>query len=767
MTLDPSPFPQDESAQTLGLRALRHINAILSLPYLWRVFATLLMLACAFGGRLALSDVLDGKHAVYTLFYPGILAAGLLCNFRAGLLSVAAVAILTHTPFGAHRIAVLDRPADAIGLAAFLIFGFSLVVVGGLLRNLARTRSESEALVRLNAEQLGNFVEQAPVGMAMFDRDIRYLAASARWREDHGLSADVVGKSHYDLMPEITDAWKDNLRRALAGETIRNEGDKFVRLDGKTQWLRWEVRPWRDARGGVGGILIFSEDISERIRAREAAEDSEARLRFALRTAKAGIWEWNAATRLPQWSEVAWRLFGLEPNGRQPSYALWLETVDPDDRARVMQAAEFLTKHGQESEAEWRTGDRWLMSRGAPMPESDPEAPRFMGLVLDITDRKRAEQSLRDNERRLSAMVDTAMEGIISFDGSGAILSANPAAREMFGYDGDETLGGDVSMLMSESLRLAHDGFIDYHRAGETKSFGARRKLEGRRKDGAVFPLEIALSEATLNGRRLFVGFMRDLSPIEEEKRRVDALLAELFHAARLNDMGEVVASLAHEIGQPIAAIQNFAAAYRRTKEQTGEPPQTDLIALIEAQSRRASEILKRLRGFIAKRPAERREENVQGLIDDAIQLALLRSRAQVEHRPPMGNDADLTVFVDPILIGQVLVNLLRNADDALVDTPEPQIRVEAARAEPGMVRISVVDNGSGVDPKAVDNLFKPFFSSKALGLGVGLSIGKTIVESYGGVLTYRPNAPRGSIFEFTLPIFKGDEGVSAPLPQN
>ncbi len=764
MKLDPATYQRDELAQTLGLRALRHINAILSFPCLWRVSATLLMLACALGCRLALIDVL-GKHSIYSLFYPAILAAGLLCNFRAGLLTVAAVAILTHTPFGTHRIAVLDGPADAVGLAAFLVFGSILVVLGGLLRNLARTRSDSEALVRLNAEQLGNFVEQGPVGMAMFDRDMRYLAASARWRKDHGFSCDVVGKSHYDLLPEITDIWKDNLRRALAGETIRNDEDKFVRLDGTTQWLRWEVRPWRDARGDVGGVLIFSEDIGERLRAREAAEDSEARLRFALRTAKAGIWEWNAATRLPVWSEGAWRLFGLEPNGRQPSYDLWLETVDPDDRARVTQAVELLGK-GQETEAEWRTGDRWLMSRGAPMPGADPESPRFMGLVLDITDRKRAEQALRDNERRLAAMVDTAMEGIVSFDGSGAILSANPAAREMFGYDGDETLGGDVSMLMSESLRLAHDGYIDYLRVGEKKSFGARRRLEGQRKDGTVFPLEIALSEATLDGRRLFVGFMRDLSPIEEEKRRVDALLAELFHASRLNDMGEVVASLAHEIGQPIAAIQNFAAAYRRTKEQTGAPPQTDLISLIEAQSRRASEILKRLRGFIAKRPPERREENVQDLIDDAIQLSLLRSRAQVVHRPPMGDDA-LSVFVDPILIGQVLVNLLRNADDALIDTPEPQIRVEVARAEPGMVKISVFDNGSGVDPEVADELFKPFFSSKALGLGVGLSIGRTIVESYGGVLTYRPNAPRGSIFEFTLPIFKGDEGVSAPSPQN
>jgi two-component system sensor kinase FixL len=319
-------------------------------------------------------------------------------------------------------------------------------------------------------------------------------------------------------------------------------------------------------------------------------------------------------------------------------------------------------------------------------------------------------------------------------------------------------LGSPVSILMSESLRLAHGGYIEHLRDGKNKPFGGRRRFEGRRKDGSIFPLEIALSVTMLSGRQLFVGFIRDLSPIEEEKRRVDALLAELFHAARLNDMGEVVASLAHEIGQPIAAIQNFAAAYRRMLDGPGEPPRKDLVALIEAQGRRAAEILKRLRGFIAKRPPERRVAKIKDLIDDAMQLALLRSRAHVEHRPPADDDADLSVYVDPILIGQVLVNLLRNADDTLIETHEPQIQVQATRAEPGMARISVYDNGAGVDPQAVDHLFKPFYTSKAEGLGVGLSIGRTIVESYGGVLTYRPNTPRGSIFEFTLPICASEE---------
>jgi PAS domain S-box-containing protein len=769
MKHDPVFIFQDEPALTLGLRSLRQINALLSRPFAWRAGATLLILAAALGCRLASIHIL-GDRAVYILFYPAIVAASLLCNFGAGLSVVAAVAVLVHVPFGSLQIKAFHEPGDAVALTAFVFFGFILTVMGCLVRDLARARSRSEELLRINAEQLGNFVEQAPVAMAMFDSDMRYLAASGRWREDFGLMRDVVGKSHYDTSPDIPDRWKIIHSQALAGETIRNDEDRFFRPDGKMLWLRWEVRPWRDARGGIGGVLIFSEDVSERIRAREAAQDSAARLRFALRSANAGVWEWNPGTALAQWSDETWRLFGLQPNGREPSYALWQETVDPDDRARVTQAVQTLTRSGQETEAEWRTADsdgesRWLMSRGGPLPATDSASPRFMGLVLDITDRKRSEQALRDNERRLSAIVDTAMEGIVSFDGSGVILSANPAAREIFGYDSDETLGAHVSILMSESLRRAHDGYIDFLRIGEKKPFGARRRFEGRRKDGAVFPLEIALSETTLNGQRLFVGFMRDLSPIEEEKRRVDALLAELFHASRLNDMGEVVASLAHEIGQPIAAIQNFAAAYRLTLDQTGEPPRTDLVALIEAQGRRAAEILKRLRGFIAKRPPESRAAKIKDLIDDAIQLALLRSRTHVERRPLSADVADLSVYVDPILIGQVLVNLLRNADDALTETREPQIQVEATRAHPSLVRISVCDNGAGVDPQGVDQLFKPFYTSKPEGLGVGLSIGRTIVESYGGILTYRPNAPHGSIFEFILPICTGDEDISAPSP--
>jgi two-component system sensor kinase FixL len=308
-------------------------------------------------------------------------------------------------------------------------------------------------------------------------------------------------------------------------------------------------------------------------------------------------------------------------------------------------------------------------------------------------------------------------------------------------------------MLMPEPYPIEYERLLaDYH-GGDSKVVGMRRRVEGRRRDGAAFPLELTICEAPLDENMLFVGFMRDLTPIEDEKRRVNALRDELVHVARLNDMGEMVAGLAHEVGQPIAAILNFSAAHRRAMAAPGQSPEPELIAKIEAQARRAAEILKRLRGVIEKRPPEPKAENIHDMIDDAIRLVLLRSRANVLHVRPADGDEDLLVFADVSQIGQVLINLLRNADDAVVDSADPEILIEVSREGPDKVRVSVADNGAGVDAEAFEQLFEPFHSTKKFGMGVGLSISKSIVESHEGALSYRPNAPRGSIFEFTLPV--------------
>ena len=617
-----------------GELAMRFFADLAALPLHWRIGAAALALIAACDLRYGLSGIF-GAHMLYFAFYPAIAIAALLLGTYAGAAAVVFTIVFTHFQPGAWRVAPSSGGMDHLILVVFLINSSALIFLIRLMQSLARARRASEDLIRLNAEQFGHFVEQAPAAMAMFDRDMFYLAASARWREEFGLSRDVVGKSHYDVFPEISEEWRQIHQRVLAGECCSCEQDRFERRDGSVHWLRWEARPWRHAQDAVGGIVIFSEDISERMR---------------------------------------------------------------------------------------------------------------------------IQQALSNNEKRLKAIVDAAMEAIVSIDGKGAIQSANPAALEMFGYDESELLGRNVSLLMPDPYRSEHDRYIAaFQRGGEKKIIGRRRKVEGRRKGGEGFPLELTVSEASFDQDMLFVGILRDLSPIEAERRRVNTLREELVHVSRLNDMGEMVAGLAHEVSQPIAAILNFAAAHRRAVAATGASPEPDLIAKIEAQARRAADILKRLRGFIEKRPHERRIEKVDDLIADAIKLALLRSRAKITYNPPAEDEAEICVCVDRIQIEQVLVNLLRNADDALVDTAEPEILVETTRVESGKVLVSVADNGAGVDPEALDQLFNAFFSTKQFGMGVGLSIGKSIVEGHEGAIAYRANAPRGSIFEFTLQIYDGE----------
>lgn len=616
-----------------GARGLRFFEALTGLPLHWRIVAAVLVTVAACLCRLAVSAQL-GERSFYFSFYPAIALSAVLLGSWPAMVVVVVAILANQLRMGAASSPPLNDPTAYLLLGVFILNSMVVIFMARLLHGLARSRRVEEDLTRINAEQLGHFVEQAPAAVAMFDRDMHYLAASARWRDMHRLPQDLVGKWHYEDGTELKEEWRDAHRRALAGEKVESERDLIIRRDGSMLWTRWEVQPWRLAHDSIGGVIIFAEDITERIR---------------------------------------------------------------------------------------------------------------------------IEGALRSNERRLNAIVDAAMEAIISINSKGEILSANPATREMFGYELNELLGRHYGMLRPENVFPEQDRIIALDQNEGFKSIiGVRRRIEGRRKNGAVFPLELTVCEAPIDPAMLFVGFLRDLSPIEEEKRRVNSLRDELIHIARLNDMGEVVAGLAHEVGQPIAAILNYSAAHRRAMVATGRPPDPDLISKIEAQARRAAEILKRLRGFIEKRPPERKAEKIHDLIDDAIRLALLRSRANVRHASPANDDDELYVFADRTQIGQVLINLLRNADDAVVDVAAPEILIEVSREGSSEVRVSVADNGAGIDGDARAQLFSPFFSTKKLGMGVGLSISKSIIESHNGAIFYRPNSPRGSIFIFTLPMDRG-----------
>ncbi|MGO9942342.1 MAG: PAS domain-containing protein, partial [Rhodoblastus sp.] len=231
----------------------------------WRIGAAVLTMAAGFIVRYAFINVF-GDHPTYFTFYPAVMVAAWLFGTRTGFAAAAVAVVLVNAPLGAAAVASLETTENYLVVDVFLLNCAALIFLARLMQRLSGARRESEELARLNAEQLGHFIEQAPAAMAMFDREMCCLAASARWRADFGLRRDLVGKSYYDVFPELGEEIRDIHRRALAGESVSRQADKYVGFDGSERWLRWEIVPWRLPQNGIGGNVIFSEDITERLR---------------------------------------------------------------------------------------------------------------------------------------------------------------------------------------------------------------------------------------------------------------------------------------------------------------------------------------------------------------------------------------------------------------------------------------------------------------------------------------------------------------------
>ena len=365
-------------------------------------------------------------------------------------------------------------------------------------------------------------------------------------------------------------------------------------------------------------------------------------------------------------------------------------------------------------------------------------------------------------EHLLAAIEEASIDAIITIDTAGIMQTFNPASERIFGYRPAEAIGQNVKMLMPNPFHDQHDSYLsNYISTGEKKIIGIGRVVTGRKKDGSTFPMELAVGEAIVQGRPLFVGFVRDLSEHESSHRRIQELQAGLFHVSRLSEMGQVASSLAHEVSQPLAAIMNFAQAAEQILQsgQDNSAVIMGLLAKIEQQASRGSEIVKRLRNFVEKRDMDRRRERLGSVIDEALALSLVGARGRDLQVRLAADTGDATVNIDRVQIQQVLVNFIRNAIDAMDGSAQREIMIETVIEDEGRVQVIVSDLGSGVDEKLAKQLFDAFVTTKENGMGVGLSICKAIIEAHGGSIGFRPNVPRGTAFFFTLPLAEPFEG--------
>ena len=383
--------------------------------------------------------------------------------------------------------------------------------------------------------------------------------------------------------------------------------------------------------------------------------------------------------------------------------------------------------------------------------------------------RSAADQSTRAmmaREAHLQSILDTVPDAMIVIDTSGIVRSFSVAAERLFAYASGDVIGKNVSILMPSPYSEQHDGYLDrYLKSGERRIIGIGRVVVGKRSDGSSFPMELAVGEMKSGKDRFFTGFVRDLTERQKGELRLQELQSELIHISRLTAMGEMASTLAHELNQPLSAISNYLKGSKRLLE-----PRVDESSLIvrdaldkaTEQAMRAGQVIRRLRDFVARGETERRVEDIKKLVEEASALALVGAKDQaIRVRFDFDPSVQL-VLADKVQIQQILLNLMRNSLEAMQGGSTRELALSTAPADQDMVRVSVADTGSGLAPEVASQLFQPFVTTKLHGMGVGLSICRTIVESHGGQIWAEPNAGGGTVFHFTLRGVRNEEVADA-----
>ncbi|MDR3402343.1 MAG: PAS domain S-box protein [Chthoniobacter sp.] len=427
-------------------------------------------------------------------------------------------------------------------------------------------RKYAELTLRASEAQLYSFVQHAPVAIAMLDREMNYLATSARWNTAFGRGhRDLVGLNHYAVHPDLPEWWKSVHQRGQAGETLAHEEELWVQADGSKVWLRWSVCPWRDAQRKIGGIIIMTEDITARKTAEEALREQENRYRVLVESSPDAIFV-NWRNRIEYINAAGLTLFGAtdpaQVVGKSP-YDFFHADCHEIIRERIagLLAGGNVTPTIEEKLVRLNGEVRFVEVVAATIPQHGDRAIQVV--VRDITERKQAEEALRRRKEQLRSILNTVVDAIITIDRAGLITSLNPATERLFGYTEGEMIGHNVSLLMPSPYREEHDRYLeDYHRSGQPRVIGIGREVEGRRKDGSTFPIELTVSE--VDHMHIFTGVVRDIT----ERKRLEGEVLGISEQERLR----VAADLHDGICQELVGIQFLSIALCRDLEASRNP---------------------------------------------------------------------------------------------------------------------------------------------------------------------------------------------------
>jgi two-component system, chemotaxis family, CheB/CheR fusion protein len=616
-------------------------------------------------------------------------------------------------------------------------------------------RRESEARMRL-------FIEHAPAALAMFDRQMRYVSVSRRWLSDYGLDGrDVIGRSHYEIFPEIPERWRAFHRRGLSGEVVGMEEDPFERADLSVQWLRWEIRPWRDGAGDVAGIVIFSEDITTRRRAEELLRSSERRLIGVLESMPDAFVSFDADLRYTYVNANAEQMQGAR---REELLGKKVREVYPDvESAKTISQYERVIAEQRPVTSTSHHGGygRWVEVRAFPTPDG---ASVFF---KDVSAQVRAEEALRESDEQFRVLIRNLHSAVALIDEHGAFVIVNPSFRRMF------EIPEDADILNINSRDWAQWQVFDEHgalldvdehpvRKAALTGVGVANQLVAVRSLSTLDLKWVLVSaEPILDAKgalhRVICSY-HDITlrrSVEEELRRAKAAAEE---ASQAKD--DFLAVLSHELRTPLAPVVT-GLSMLQARPGLDELARETLAMIrrnVELEARLIDDLLDVTRISRGKVELELKPVDLVEIVRRAVEVC----RADIDaRRLEFGLDVgsgSYTVEADATRLQQVFWNLLRNA---VKFTPKGGcIGIRCRGTQDHGVVVEVSDSGEGIEPEALSGIFKAFEQTERSitrqfgGLGLGLTISKALVELHGGGIEARSAGKgKGATFTVVLPL--------------
>lgn len=510
-------------------------------------------------------------------------------------------------------------------------------------------------------------------------------------------------------------------------------------------------------------VVLSMTDITARVRAEEALRASDARLALAVEAHGIGIFEWDAKCRVLNLSSVAELLSELAPGSFRGGLAQWrrhlrsvfeIELTSGSGKMATTPVSSFGFRLRRECE-----DGRLRVIEGAARCSYAPDGRlvQLIGVMFDQSEREQRAAALRERESIFRSIVRTVPDAMISTDESGIIRTFSATAQTLLGYQEAQVIGRSMEMLLPDRYRRNGATVLrDRLDRSSDGRYGQSQSFALLHRDGTDIPVELSVGEAWIGKERIFIGFCRDMTERLASQSRLSELQEELIHVSRLHTMGEVAAGLAHELNQPLAATANFLGAAELLLENAGSDRDQvrEYVRLAGTQSLRAGEIMRGMRDFSSRGAGGLRLERLSEVVTDAVDLVFAGRTASRAAIRVQIDEAWPLVRVDRVQIQQVIVNLLRNALEALADGQDsaPQICIRSRPTGQGMVEIEVWDNGPGFSPEVLSRRYQPFFSTKKDGMGIGLSICRRIIEGHGGTLVIESEPGAGAAMRFTVP---------------